>query len=401
MKLLMTPIESFNKLLYYLDSQKHKGYDPYDTLNSWFPFKLFGKWGPVLATQFQKRNPINIRPLLGIKKAINPKGFGLFLQAYSILYRKTGNEFFLKKADYFYEWLANNYTKGYSGKCWGYNFPWASKEKYLEPYTPSAVATGFVVNGLFEYHKIQNKPQIKELIESACQFLDKDLEKVHFNEGVSISYTPVQKDVCYNASLLAAEVFAKASLLLNNDAYRKIAIDAVEYVISRQKEDGHWKYSLDLKTGKEKHQVDFHQGYILESIHEIKEALKIHKENWEKAIKKGIDFYISRQFNADGSSLWRIPARFPVEIHNQSQGIITLEKLNKYHDKAQNFSRTILDWTIKNMQSKSGNFYYQKFAWYTNKISYMRWAQAWMLLAFANHIDHDELGKEFINFVSN
>ena len=34
-----------------------KGYDPYDTLNSSWPFGIIGKWGPVLAIQFQKRRP--------------------------------------------------------------------------------------------------------------------------------------------------------------------------------------------------------------------------------------------------------------------------------------------------------------------------------------------------------
>jgi len=109
--------QSLEKLRAYIESERFKGYDLYDTLNSWVPFHWLGKWGPILAIQFQKRNPINIRPFLGIKKDYNPKEMGLFLQAYSILYAKTNKKEYLDKANFFFEWLKENYSKGYSGYC--------------------------------------------------------------------------------------------------------------------------------------------------------------------------------------------------------------------------------------------------------------------------------------------
>jgi len=35
------------------------------------------------------------------------------------------------------------------------------------------------------------------------------------------------------------------------------------------------------------------------------------------------------------------------------------------------------------MQAKNGCFFYQKTRFYENRISYMRWSQAWMLYALA------------------
>jgi len=35
------------------------------------------------------------------------------------------------------------------------------------------------------------------------------------------------------------------------------------------------------------------------------------------------------------------------------------------------------------MQDIEGFFYYQKWKWYTNKIPYIRWSQAWMFYALA------------------
>ena len=45
------------------------------------------------------------------------------------------------------------------------------------------------------------------------------------------------------------------------------------------------------------------------------------------------------------------------------------------------------------MQDSNGNFYYQKWPFFTTKTSYMRWNQGWMLLALSTlafEMDIDE-----------
>jgi hypothetical protein len=109
----------------------------------------------------------------------------------------------------------------------------------------------------------------------------------------------------------------------------------------------------------------------------------IKKEKWEESLKKGIRFYKEKQFFPDGSSYWRWPKEYPVEIHNQAQGIITFIKLCKYYPSVEEFTSTIAKWTIKNMQAEDGHFYYQNFKFHKHKISYMRWSNAWMFLALS------------------
>ena len=375
---------SFNKLKQYIEKEQFKGYDPYDTLLSWVPFHWLGKWGPVLAIQFQKRNPINIRPLLGIPKDKNPKAIGLLLHAYSMLWLKTHDPQYKKQAGELFHWLKENHTPGYSGYCWGYNFPWASPVKYLKSYTPSAVVTGFVVRGLWEYYKINKTGEVQDVITGAAQFIMNDLPHTHFEDGLCISYTPVMKDLCFNASLLGAEVLARAGVLLDNEEYKNTAKNAVNWVINRQKEDGRWNYSIDPDSGNERKQLDFHQGYVLESIHEIKTILDITDEHWDNAIHKGLGFYRKEQFFDNGRSLWRLPKVWPVDIHNQAQGIITFHKLTQYPETYPEFAETILNYTIEHMQhNNKGYFYYKQHKNYTHKIPYMRWSQAWMFLAFS------------------
>lgn len=367
----------------YLIKEDYKGYDPYDTLNSWLPFKSLGKWSPILATQIQKRNPINIRPLLGIKKEFNPKAMGLFLRAYSLLYKKTNNKIYLKKADYFYNWLINNYTKEYSGICWGYNFPWASPSKYMEAYIPSAVVTGFIIKGMREYYNISCKKSVLDIVASASNFIQNDLEWTKDSSGLCISYTPLLRDICYNASLLGAEILAINYELNHDEDSKMYVISAVDYVIDKQKTNGVWAYSKETDSSNERMQIDFHQGYILESIFNIMDYVDNKNQIWDNSIKIGLEYYRKKQFYDEGISLWRLPKKYPVEIHNQAQGIITFSCLVDYFREGRQFADTIANWTINNMQDRNGYFYYQKRKLYTIKIPYTRWSQAWMFLSLS------------------
>jgi hypothetical protein len=381
-------------LFQYVEKEDFSGYDPYDTLNSWVPFEWLGKWGPVLAIQFQKRNPLNIRPLLGVKKERNPKAIGLFLRAYSILYRKTGEQQYLDRAHEMFAWLKAHPSSGYSKYCWGYNFPWASPVKYVDAYVPSVVATGFVVKGIYEYWKVVEdlqtpeaagiKASILEVLASTTEFVLEHLDRVEDATGVCISYTPVMKDACYNASLLGAEILARYMAVAGSKEFSRdiqtLIERSVDFVVARQLDSGCWNYSIELDSGVERRQIDFHQGYVIESIEEIMRLTGLRKAEWESAVARGLEFYRKAQFTDDGRSHWRLPKEWPVEIHNQAQGIITFAMFDEHRE----FADTIAAYTIENMQDARGYFYYQKFPAYTNKISYMRWSNAWMTVALSS-----------------
>ncbi len=308
---------------------------------------------------------------------------GLFLNGFSLLYKKTNDIKYLKKAEYFFEWLKNNYSKGYSGYCWGYNFPWADRAMYVDAFVPSAVVTGFVCKGIYTYWKITKNPEAAKVINSAAKFVIKDLPITENDEGICFSYVPITKNIYYNASLLAAEVLCYDYVINNTQKNNELILKAINFVINKQLNNGRWNYKLDPFTGKEKAQVDFHQGFILDSIYSMITELEINDENILSILTRGLNFYQHNQFDKDGVSLWRIPKKWPIEIHNQSQGIITFSKLSKLDDSAIEFATKIALWTIENMQSDSGYFFYRINKNYKIKISYIRWAQAWMFLALS------------------
>lgn len=369
------------KLINYIESEKFKGYDPYDTLNSALPFHWLGKWGPVLAIQFQKRNPFNIRKLLGIKKAYNPKAIGLLLHAYSLEYQKEQNEECLNKMNFFFNWLLENRTKGFDKYCWGYNFDWASPVKFLEKYSPTMVVSGFIAKGIFEYYQATQNEKAKEVLISIGEFVKNDLAWTNTPEGKCVSYSTKAKDCCYNASMLGAELFARLYFLTKDEQYKNLTTSLTDFTVAHQQKDGSWNYSIDVETGKERQQIDFHQGYVLDSIHYV---LKYIGENstYFEALKKGATFYYEKQFLPNGQALYRYPEKFPIEIHNQAQGIITFSRLAYLNEQYAPFAKQIAEYTVTTMQHpQKGYFYYKKYPLYTIKTPFMRWSQAWMLLA--------------------
>lgn len=367
----------------FIEAEQFKGYDPYDILSSPLPFFILGKWGQSILVQIQKRNPLNIRPILGIRKEINPKAAGLLLSAYSILARKNGDGSAKAQANRLFDWIIHDTSPGFSGPCWGYNFTWASPEKVLPRRHPSLVVTAFVMKGLLEYHRATGSAEALKTVREACRYILNDLPITETDQGICFSYTNLKRDCCYNANMLAAEVLAKTFSLTGETRLLEVARKAVAFTLAYQKEDGRWNYSVDLASGKEREQVDFHQGFMLESLYEYQKHSGDASAAVTRAIGIGADYYLRRQFDPSGRALWRLPKKYPTDIHHQAQGIITFSLLRELDPEFGPMARRIADWTILNMRNRRGDFQYRKNRLYRNRISYMRWGQAWMFLALA------------------
>jgi hypothetical protein len=76
---------------------------------------------------------------------------------------------------------------------------------------------------------------------------------------------------------------------------------------------------------------------------------------------------------------------YPIDIHSPAQLIITLAKLGKFNE-YKNLAEKVISWTIDNMQSDKGYFIYQINKYFSSRISYMRWAQAWMFYALSEYL---------------
>lgn len=116
-------------LLEYIEAADFKGYDPYDALNSPIlrALSFQQKFLRIAFIQLLKRLPVNLRPLLLIKKDYNPKGLGLFLWGYAKLYAREKDPRYLEQIDRLLDLLEGLKSRDCSGNGWGYNFDWQSR----------------------------------------------------------------------------------------------------------------------------------------------------------------------------------------------------------------------------------------------------------------------------------
>ncbi len=364
--------------LAYIEKNNYSGYDPYDILNAKIPLLKLGKWPAAIATQLHKRIPLQYHALLGIPKQRNAKAMGLIISSYCKLYKHTNEQQYLDKAYELYNWLLANSNNDFKGLCWGYNFAWANPQKVVPANYPSVVVTGTIGKAFIDLHLATFDAAVLQSIYSIANYIC-SLPITTTNYGKCISYTHLSRVRVYNASLLGAEVLAY--LGQTNIQYAQLAKDCVQFVLKHQQPNGSWMYSIDEKTGRERSQIDFHQGFVLESLYNIQQHLNLKEVALNSAIAKGMQYYTTQQFDAQGAAHYRVPKHYPVDIHNQAQGIITHCLLCKLDASYAAKALQILNYTVQYMYNPQGYFYYRKHQWFTNKNNYMRWNNAWMLWA--------------------
>lgn len=379
--------DALDRLLAFIQRSGWKGYDPYDALNSLPLLKLPNKWLRVAPTVFFRLSPLNLRRMFLVKKGINPKAMGLLLSAYSLCHH-MGAVPNLDKAGRIFHWLCRNASPGYSGLGWGYNFPWQSRDRLLAGGIPTIVNTSFVGHGILDYYDRSGNPRALEAARSACDFILKDLNIRETDEGICFSYSPVESHLVHNANALGASLLARVSSYTREAELAEWAKRSFDFTIHHQRENGLWAYSIYPDTGHVRTQTDWHQGFIMDSLMWFIPCAGPSEEKARKALEAGAAFY-KTQFTGEGMGYWRLPKKWPADIHNQAQGIITFAKLEEFFPGSLPTARRIARWTMDNLwNQKKGYFYYQKWPLYTNRIAYFRWAQAWMFLALATLLAH-------------
>jgi rhamnogalacturonyl hydrolase YesR len=372
--------QSLKKLMDYAEREGFKGYDPYDALNSGGirVISRNSKYLRIAFTQGMRRIPVNVRPLLGIGKGLNPKGLGLFLKGYVKLLKTTGDQVYRRRIDDLERWLLEVKSNGYSGSCWGYNFPWQNRYQLLPALTPTIVNTSFVCHGLLDAYELLGQTRYLETARSACDFIVHDLRVTHENgEELCLSYTPLDNSKVYNANLLGASLLARVYSFTGDEHLLGLARKMVNYVVRAQNRDGSWYYGA-MET---QNWIDIHHtGFVLESLYDCINATGDTRHL--PALERGLDFFRQSFFlNGGRPKLWH-NRDYPVDIHSV-QAVVTLIKARP--EESQELVEKLVRWMIDHFQDPSGYFYYQKTKYFTNRIPYMRWSQAWVFHALTTY----------------
>ncbi|MDN3404861.1 aspartate-semialdehyde dehydrogenase [Pseudoalteromonas sp. APC 3218] len=366
------------------DAQKndYAGQDPFDGLNSSL-FKLApslknGLFGLVWI-QLHKRLAINIRPLLGVPKMRNPKGIGLFILGLLEDYKSTGQNDHLKEAIKLADWLLTQQSDKslWQHSCWGYHFDWNARAFFVPKGKPNVITTIYVAQALYALSEVTNESKYLDPAIDSAHFIVKTLYKEcdgrHF-----FGYIPGESAFVHNASLWGAAWVAKVAVLTNNQHYKQLALNAARQSVSEQGADGSWVYGA-----RHHHQfIDgFHTGYNLEALRLLSDELQIGE--FESAIAKGLTYYKTHLFEQDGTARYYNNNRYPLDMHSVSQAVFTLLKVGKTPDDF-TMAEKVINRAIQTLyMPKKQRFIYQKNKYFTNKVDYVRWTQAWVYYSFA------------------
>lgn len=376
--------KSLSELLRYCESEEFRGWDPYDGLNSkvfnLLRLKEFAVFRLVWIQLF-KRNPINLRRVLLVPKGYNPKGIGLFLSTFSkklIASRKEGkgnHDVLEKTVVELAELLVELRSKGYSGSCWGYNFDWQARGGLFFPSgLPTVVATTYAAYGLFDAYEATGNNRYLNIALDSVNFVLNDLSRDYRDDGTFLFSYSVTKgnNTVYNASLLGSKLLSRAYYYNNDESLLNIARGSVKAVMNEQEKDGSWVYGeLPFQSWKD----SFHTGFNLECLADYMKFTG--DKSFEAGINKGFDYYIQNFFSDEGVPKYYNNEVFPIDIHSPSQLVVTVERLGRMKE-YRGLVGKVIYWTIENMQDSKGYFYYQKKKYWTIKIPYMRWSQAWI-----------------------
>lgn len=379
----------FIKLENHIKSTDFKGYDPHDALNSPILRALtFGnRFLGIIYLQLLKRCPINFRPILLIKKGINPKGFGLLISSYVEKYKFSNNDKDLKQAKYFADRLIANYSKGYSGKCWGYNFDWPNRNSHFKKGLPTIVNTSFIANGFLDLYEITKDIKYLDIAISSCEFIINDLNRYDENDSFCFSYTPVDNHACiHNANMLGASLLARVNHYIHNKEYLKYAKRSMKYSINHQNEDGSWFYGVGWK---QKWIDSFHTGYNLLALNNYINFTGERK--YSKNLKRGYEFYLNNFFTESGFVKYYHNKLYPLDCHAFAHAIITLSTLSNLSERSNLILEKVIKQTIKIFWNENlGYFYYKKDKFILNKCDYIRWVQIWMFYALLIYLNNYE-----------
>jgi hypothetical protein len=108
---------------------------------------------------------------------------------------------------------------------------------------------------------------------------------------------------------------------------------------------------------------------------------------FEGHIKHGFAFYRAHFFREDGAPKYFHAHTYPIDIHCVAQSIITLLTFSDLDVNNVALAQSVFRWAMSHMWDDRGFFYYRVLRLCTIRTSYMRWSQAWMLLAMVMLLD--------------
>jgi len=373
--------KSISQLSHWLEENDYRGYDTFDGLNARFvrPLTFETKFLRTVLQQGVRRFPINLRPVLGITREYSSKGMGFLARGFMRLHKTTGDQVWNDKAEFALQWLIENRLPGYSGACWGNHFDYQSRGFYLPKRVPTVVWTALIGHAFLDAYDHFKKDQYLEIAVSACEHIIRDLGTLRDGDGICISYIPIKDTQVHNANTLGGSLLSRTYSHTGKESYRELAQKAMQYTAQHQRPNSSWYYAEKADS----HWIDnFHTAYVLDCFKYY--AQSTGDDRYDRQLMSGYRYWKATFFLPDGTPRYYDYKTLPLDIQCSSQAIDTLVFFNDRDPESLPLAIKVAQWTIANMQDRTGYFYYRRYSpWLVNKTPTLHWGQATMLCALA------------------
>lgn len=376
----------------HIEKDDLKGYDPYD-----FYLSPIAKYIPksILFLHAAKVSPINFRPVLGIKKGMVTKVYALMIDSYLNLYEINKEERYLTKAKVCYQnMIAAAIVNTPAELGWGRNYPFKTGGEIHDNKKPLVYLDARLGQAMIHLYDVTKDTEILKALARVVTNLIRTGRILEHDGWKFLGYSPDKNArLTFNASMVAVETIMKfmeraglKTFMVDDYEMGATCKEIIRTMIHFQESDGGWSYGYSTK-GVLFNQKDFHQGFVIDSLHECLPLIDDEhlRADARQSYELGYQYLKNIQIDDNGAFFWRYPKKYPIDIHNQAQGILSM--CCNENDSDNEYLEKVIDFTIDNFWKKKDHcFKYQIWPLFTNKISYVRWCNGWMLYVLTMYL---------------
>ena len=233
-----------------------------------------------------------------------------YAMGFAFLFQVTGDEAHLHRAIHFLEELKKSRSPAFEEYCWGYPYDWVTRNGTIKTQTPLITSTPYAYEAFLQVAELLESEvrgqksavrqsllaEYEQIMESIARHAAFDIKDFPVGENASsCSYTPFDKGGVINAAAYRSFLLTSASQIFNEEEYRLTAERNLNFVLDNQNPDGSWYYAVDGVRDFVDH---YHTCFVMKALAKI-HALTGHSATL-KALGKGVSYYVSNLFDADG-----------------------------------------------------------------------------------------------------
>lgn len=376
-------IKDIRNLHEYYKGHNWMGIDPYDFLRFStkvplpFPSELIyylidGYTGLNLTHRrfFQK--------ILNIKPHFEAKALAIFARAYIKLANSDIIPSSLENATILCENLWHLRNKQTKSPSWGLSFPWRIDSRIvLPPNSPTALITALAGLSFLEmYQTTSNMLYLDRAKKAASYLVEESGYTVYKDNSICFWYSPITRKNILNASAMVARFLNNLGREIKNNTMLELADRAYLLLINNQSSNGGWNYFVDSRPLPYLYD-NYHNGFIIESLLRYEGVLR---NLIDETIEKSTIFY-RRMFESDGSPIFNLSKRYPIDIHDVAQGLLVFSILYERKDDFLIDAARIWRYANEFLRKPIGTYVSRIYQRGKSIQNYPRWADSWMMLA--------------------